>query len=450
MMRIARYQSDQAHPELWDGVIASFFPGLGPGGDELEDLSGYKGHGSVVGSSVQWVDDEGWAISFDGTNDHYVDVGQHQQHDDLGDKDFSLSLWFNTTMTGTGASRGSFFTDGGTDAGFPGYRVAIDGGAIWVALADPVTRQTGTVGSGLNDGFWHHLVVQFIRQSAMEVYIDGEYKGNVSSTASASVANSIDMVIGVTLHAGAYSQEYNGLLDDIRVYDRLLLDDTPAVNGRAGGSIELLSSRRGIAYEVRDRTAERAYGNLPVNLTLDADGTIDVVIQHDAGTGAPFYTHCNDAPDGVSSDYVENDSSESSGTAWFSLSDVAADFSSMDSLDINVDVQAVGFSNDTCTLTARIYDADNDTTNALTDESSNLATEADSTRTQRTVAFTGLTGTKAQWNAAHVRFTWTYVKTGGPDNANLRIYGCDLDGVYTQAVAAAAGGGRLLLLGVGG
>jgi uncharacterized alpha/beta hydrolase family protein len=115
------------------------------------------------------------------------------------------------------------------------------------------------------------------------------------------------------------------------------------------------------------------------------------------------------------------------------LSNVDADFSSMDTLNIDVDVLAVGFSNDTCTLTARIYDANNDTTNPLTNETGNLATQADSTRTQRNVSFAGLAGTKAQWDTAYIRFTWTYAKAAGPDNANLQLLGCDIDGTYTTS-----------------
>ena len=138
-------------------------------------------------------------------------------------------------------------------------------------------------------------------------------------------------------------------------------------------------------------------------LTLDADGTKDTTnLSHDAGTGDPWVGHCNDAPDGVSADFVQNNTGLTDGnyTAWFSLSDVDADFGSLDTLNIDVDVEIVGTpANDTVALTARIFDADNDTTNPLTDESSNLGTEADTTRVQRNVAFAGLTGSKAQWDA---------------------------------------------------
>ena len=177
-------------------------------------------------------------------------------------------------------------------------------------------------------------------------------------------------------------------------------------------------------------------------LTLDADGFIDTAnIEHDAGTGAPYVGHCNDTPDGGSSDWVGNDQGEKTGVAWFSLSNVNADFGSMDSLNIDVDVDAISVSDDTVTLTCRVFDADNDVTNPLTDESGNLGTEVDTTRTQRNVGFAGLAGNQAQWNAAHIRFTWTYSKTGAGDNLQVRLFGCDIDGVYTVAAA----GGELLL-----
>jgi hypothetical protein len=166
-------------------------------------------------------------------------------------------------------------------------------------------------------------------------------------------------------------------------------------------------------------------------LTLDGDGTIDAVIRHDAGTTPPFFTHCNDSPFSASPDNVENDNSETSGVAWFSLSNVNADFGSMDTLNIDVDVFAVNFNNDTCTLTARIFAANNDTGNPLTNETGILASHADSVRVQRNVAFAGLAGSKAQWDAAYIRFTWTYNQVTGPDNAVLRLHGCDIDGTYT-------------------
>ena len=183
-------------------------------------------------------------------------------------------------------------------------------------------------------------------------------------------------------------------------------------------------------------------------LTLDGDGTIGAVIEHDAGTGSPFNTHCNDAPDGVSTDWVANDTTETTGDAFFSLSNVNADFGSMDTLNIDVDLQVTGtVDDDTGLIRATIFDA-NSTSNALTSTTATLGDQTDTTRGQRNVSFAGLTGSKAQWDTAHIRFTWVYNKTAGPDNLQLKLFGCDIDGTYT----ASAGGGRIMgsIAGAGG
>ena len=181
-------------------------------------------------------------------------------------------------------------------------------------------------------------------------------------------------------------------------------------------------------------------------LTLTADGTVDSTNLAAVGIGTGFWDRCNSTPDGGSANYVHN-ASNSGGTwtAWFALTNVDADFSSMLTLNIDVDVLATGFANDTCSLTARIAEADSSTT-WLTD-SLTVATETDTTRTQPNFAFAGLTGSKAQWDAAHILFSWVYVKNQQPDAASLRLFGLDIDGTYTPAAAGSVK--QLAALGVG-
>ena len=63
-----------------------------------------------------------------------------------------------------------------------------------------------------------------------------------------------------------------------------------------------------------------------------------------------------------------------------------ADLGGMDTLSVSADVLASAFSNDTCSLTAKISHATSgDFTDTVT-----LGTEADSVRTQRSPAFTDL------------------------------------------------------------
>lgn len=170
-------------------------------------------------------------------------------------------------------------------------------------------------------------------------------------------------------------------------------------------------------------------------LTLDADGTINANFT-DSDVDGTFFDDCNDAPNGVSADYVELDSGLADLTyeAWYRLTDVDSDFGSMDSLEIEVDMGINGASSsDLLTVTARIFPQDNNTANPLTDESGTLADETDTSRVQRTLTFSGLAGTKAQWNSAYIRFSFVYDRIGGADSWNMRLYGCALDGTYTVA-----------------
>ena len=170
-------------------------------------------------------------------------------------------------------------------------------------------------------------------------------------------------------------------------------------------------------------------------LTLVADGTIGANTVHDAGTGTPFVGHCNDLAADVSADWVGNDANETTTTAYFTLSNVDADFADggMLTLNIDVDVDAIddGSSDDTLSLTAQIFDGEGGT--ALT-SSHEIGSEADLTRLRRNVVFTAgsLTGTKAQWDSAVILFTWTYNKNASPDNVQVRLYGCDIAVSYTH------------------
>ena len=170
-------------------------------------------------------------------------------------------------------------------------------------------------------------------------------------------------------------------------------------------------------------------------MTADANGTVNASF---GGGGAGDYQDITDAPDGGSSDYCFNTIEGASGTeiSSFSLQNVDADFGSMDTLNLYYDVQAVITTSENCTLVAQIFDADTGG-NALTAATSIFCDQSTTTRTQSNTAFGSLTGTKAQWDTAHIRFTWTYTKYKGGYNTDLRIYGFYVDGTYTAAAASA-------------
>jgi len=67
----ARGASQALHPELWDGLVGLWAPGLGPTGLSLYDVSGHSNHGSLenMDANTDWVTGEnGWGLEFDGVN----------------------------------------------------------------------------------------------------------------------------------------------------------------------------------------------------------------------------------------------------------------------------------------------------------------------------------------------------------------------------------------------
>lgn len=162
------------------------------------------------------------------------------------------------------------------------------------------------------------------------------------------------------------------------------------------------------------------------SITADADGTIDTVDQFDSDSDFIYFDDCNDTPDGGSADYIASSSGTSS--SWLRLEDVPSDFNSLSSLSMDVDVWGNSI---TGTLDAQIFDSDSGgSENPLTDEQE-IASGFVTTRTQQTVNFGSLTGSKTQWNNAYLKLTFT-ISSGAND---LRLYGFTVDGVYAGAAA---------------
>ena len=122
------------------------------------------------------------------------------------------------------------------------------------------------------------------------------------------------------------------------------------------------------------------------SLRPNGTGTLSLVNDEGGGT-TDLHLKIDDDPDApTTTDYVKN-SNDTSGdkTAFFLMDDMPADFSSMITLQVGADLVASTFTDDTCALFARMYQADETTT--LSDEVS-VGTQA--LTGLRSIAFTGL------------------------------------------------------------
>ena len=158
-------------------------------------------------------------------------------------------------------------------------------------------------------------------------------------------------------------------------------------------------------------------------------------VNNQAGSTTNIHLDVDDDPDSPdTADYVKN-ATDTSGdkTAFFLLDDTPLDFAGMSTLTIDAHIATANFSNDTCTLFARLYKSDETTT--LSDEVQ-VATQVSSGL--QSVAFTGLSlGNKTDWDGARLRLRWAYTRSAGADGGQLRVTAFELEGSYVYAASLA-------------
>ena len=219
------------YPELTRGCIGDWAPFLGPTGPMLFDRSGYGNHGTLLGMDVDsdWVPSlSGYALDFDGINDK-VQIGNS----------LDAPLMFGALTQGTMCTWVKIPTSGAGDT-YRGifakefyYGIFIINGTLqyfnWGTTASVNTYIS------LSDNLWHHISFTFIGDGAANMYLDG--KNVLSNTMG---INSRIGRLQIGSNAEGNSQCLKGQMDGSMIFNRIL----------SGKEIKLLSSRRGIAYEL--------------------------------------------------------------------------------------------------------------------------------------------------------------------------------------------------------
>ena len=160
----------------------------------------------------------GQALYFDGTDDliNFGDVAN------LGTDDMAVSVWIKMpvdqdVLPGIMAKGAS----GTTDEGWAlNYQVATD--AFGFTVSDGTTRIFPQASIEINDNRWHHIIVNVDRDTNVEFYLDNENAGTYGNPVynGTDVSDSAeDFRIGIWT-----DREYAGLIDDVRIYNRLLTD----------------------------------------------------------------------------------------------------------------------------------------------------------------------------------------------------------------------------------
>ncbi len=209
----ARSAGESANPGLRDGLQGLWVPSLGPTGLALRDVSGRGNHGALINMdpAADWVTTEkGWALDFDGSNDHVMGSKPLQ----FADPNFlTVSVWVLTrsairqTIVGHNNEVGAIQLE--CD---PPERVGVITPGVFIIRTD---------GLNMSEDVWHHIVYTRTGPGGgnNKLYFDG-----VSVTIDLDNANNFTQPSNVPElgRRAAASQQFNGQIGSVAFYDRAL------------------------------------------------------------------------------------------------------------------------------------------------------------------------------------------------------------------------------------
>ncbi len=180
-------------------------------GAKAYDLSRYKNHGTISGAS-RVSGRYGGALSFDGADDK-VTVSDADSLD-LSSA-FTVCVWVKYSVA---ANR--CVVDKRAAGGAINYRLyKSSDGSLNLEVYDGTHDLIVNTGAAYNDNVWHLAAVTWARGDKGCIYIDGVLKNNVPDTITGTITNNGPLTIG---NSGEGGKWFNGLIDDVRVYSRVL------------------------------------------------------------------------------------------------------------------------------------------------------------------------------------------------------------------------------------
>jgi predicted Zn-dependent protease len=227
------------YPGATNGLVA-WYPLAG----DANDYSGNGNNGAIMGGSSFTTGVNGaanTALSLNGSS-QYVSLG-HPTLYDFGNNDFTFSVWFQTTTTGT--PQQLFSCDDMSGRQFIFDINDLSAGTVTAYLQNQSAVVGYRTGNILSPNTWYHAVL--VRQGnapgALTLYLNG---AAVSSFAA--FQNDFPFTMGTTTsevdigrrtYAG-YQQYFSGSLSDVAVYNRALSASEVATlytNSLTGGSV---------------------------------------------------------------------------------------------------------------------------------------------------------------------------------------------------------------------
>lgn len=186
-------------------------------------VAGDKGPKKIDGKIVNavWAEGRvGKALLFNG-KDAAVDCGDHDSLNVVSD--FSIEFWMKSSIAGNAGNpyAGVVTKFAPVAPNGEGYDIILHkDGQLRACVRGPGRIDTGTRGTKVLDGAWHHVVMTATKLS-VTLYIDGSMSGGTAAGSWESSPTDKPFLIGARSGVGNFS----GLLDEVRLYSRALSAD---------------------------------------------------------------------------------------------------------------------------------------------------------------------------------------------------------------------------------
>jgi hypothetical protein len=183
--------------------------------DTVLDSSGNNNHGdacpTTTGPTGGTAGKFGNGGTFDGVND-YVQTSSTTLYPFTNN--FSISVWMNPSAS----INASLVSNTNLGGGNNGFQLGMQGLKPWFTTIG--VKDYVTVGNYLTLNRWQLVTAVMEKDNSVSFYVDGQLKENITHTAPG-LANTDD-ILQFGRYSGA-SYQYNGLMDEVRVYSKALM-----------------------------------------------------------------------------------------------------------------------------------------------------------------------------------------------------------------------------------
>ncbi|MGD2049641.1 MAG: GDSL-type esterase/lipase family protein, partial [Chloroflexota bacterium] len=216
----------------------------------------------------------GGALDFNGTDD-FLRVPDDDSLDWASDDSFSVELWAklgpNDCNTRNKVMIGRDNRPGGVHW-WLGCNVADK--AAMMNLIDTSDHGAAVAGTTpINDDQWHHIVA--VRDESSDenrIYVDGVLEGTTSYDYGAGFDATTTLGIGYMAYTGTPDYYYNGLLDEVALYQRTLSESEILQHYNAGQAGLAYCEVQPLAPTITSIPGTQAYVGIPYSYDVEADG----------------------------------------------------------------------------------------------------------------------------------------------------------------------------------